>query len=68
MKTDYQTTTVEGAANFERIYGEREHKLSRLDFADEKDFNFESFCPECENYNECDSCNNGSNFKKGVDI
>ena len=72
MKTDNQTTTTQAAADFERLYGEREEKLTRLNFADEKDFDYdfdyEDGCPICENkgsYYSCNSCENGSNFVKG---
>ena len=60
--------THQTAAHFERLHGERPDELSRLDTENEPDFDYEDGCPQCKNqgnYDECESCHNGSNFLEG---
>ena len=65
---DHQTQTPEAAAHFERLHGERPDELSRYDFDNEPDFDFEDCCPRCHNqgnYDMCTRCENGCNYEEG---
>lgn len=69
MKDDYQTSTVDGAAAFQKYHNcYDETKLSKHDFDDEIEYDGtdpERDCPVCEfqgNRDKCEDCVNGSNF------